>query len=284
MRFPLVICLALLILVTSSDVGASPIVGASANTLPEGEFMLDAWFLWRDFTWEYEDSEQFWSTLPTTDTRTGASLMPRLYYGLNDRLTLRIGVPLEDRYSEIFADGDPDDEPQSSSSTGFGDLVFDPKILLYEENEGDQRVSAIVGVRVPTGDVDAGLSDGSTDVVVGAAATQRSGDVAAHLCVTHWFNGTDDTGFDVRDQWIGTLTLETKVDEGWTLLWEAKAYASSQSSTYRRVYACPGLMWSGDRMSIGLSAMVSAYRRGGLGYSTHDFDWAPFVRIYYRFF
>lgn len=284
MRLSVAICLASLMAVIPSEVGASPIVGASANTLPEGEFMLDAWFLWRDFTWSYEDSDQRWETLPTSDTRTAGTFMPRLYYGLNDRLTLRIGIPLEDMYSEIFENGNADVEPASSSSTGLGDLVFDPKILVYENNGGSQRVSAIMGVRVPTGDPDARLSDGSTDVVLGAAATARSGDVAAHVCVTHWFNGDDETGFDVRDQWVGTLTLETAVDELWTLLWEAKGYASSESSTYRRVYACPGLLWSGERMSIGLSAMVSAYRRGGLGYSTRDFDWAPYVRVYYRFF
>jgi len=259
---------------------ASPIVGASANTIPEGTFMVDGWFAWRDFTWSYENSSESWSTLSGGRELTAATFMPRIYYGVSDWLTLRAGLPLEDRYRDL---PDLDD---SRTSTGVGDFVFDPKIRVYEGVGGYPRVAALMGVRVPTGDTDSDipLSDGTTDVLLGIAATHQTGDVAGHVCVTHWFNGETEEGFDVPDLWIGSLTLETPIDDDWTLLWEAKGYASSESGNYRRIYACPGISWSHGRATVGLSAMVSAYRRGDTAVSPYDFDWAPYVRFYYTFF
>jgi len=270
----------LVLLAASSGVQSAPIVGASANTIPEGTFMVDGWFLVRDFTWAYENSSESWTTLPGNTSETATTFMPRLYYGLNDWLTLRLGVPIEDRYR------DRPEYDDSRSSTGFGDLIFDPKIRVYESEDGDTRAALLMGVRVPTGDTEAdiALSDGSTDVMIGAVATHNSGGASGHVCVTHWLNGENEWGFDVPDLWVGTLTLEVPIDESWKLLWEAKGYAGSEDATYRRIYACPGISWSGERTTVGVSALVSAYRDGDTAVSPYDFDWAPCLRVYYRFF
>jgi hypothetical protein len=259
---------------------AAPIVGASANTLPAGQFMIDGWFTWRDYTCMYEDSSETWYTLSSERTITAGTLMPRVCYGLTDWLSLRAGISIEDRYLD-FKDLD-----DTRSSTGIGDFVFDPKIKVYQGEEGYPRASLIVGVRIPTGDTDADvpLSDGSTDYVAGAALTHKAGDVMAHVCLTYWLNGEGEDGADVKDVWVGSLSLETPIDESWSMLWEAKAYAGSEDSDYRRLYACPGLSWNGEHATVGLSAMISAYRKGDPAVSASDFDWAPYIRYYYRFF
>jgi hypothetical protein len=259
---------------------AAPIVGASANTLPKGAFMVDGWFMWRDTTWIYEDSSETWLSLPSDVTMTAGSIMPRICYGLTDWLALRAGIPIEDRYI------DHPDYEAAKSSTGLGDLVFDPKIRVYEGENGFPKVSLIAGVRLPTGDTkaDIPLSDGSTDYVAGAAVTHRSGDVTSHVCLTYWLNGKADDGADVKDSWVGSVSIETPIDESWSMLWEAKGYAGSENSNYRRLYVCPGLSWNGEHATVGVSAMISAYRKGDPAVSTTDYDWAPFARFYYRFF
>lgn len=278
---PVSVLIILLALLASAPVAfASPIVGASANTIPQGEFMVDGWFTWRDYTWKYEDSRDGWESIASENSLTAGTLMPRLCYGVTDWLTLRAGMSFEDRYVEYV---DPDDQ---RSSTGLGDFIIDPKIQIYRADEGYPRAALLLGVRIPTGDTesDVPLSDGSTDYLVGAAVTHKSDDLTGHVCVTHWLNGENEQGVDVKDLWVGSVTLETPIDEHWSLLWEAKGYAGSESSDYRRLYVCPGLSWNGARATVGISAMVSAYRAGDLAVNPLDFSWAPYVRCYYRFF
>ncbi len=259
---------------------AAPIVGASANTLPEGKFMIDGWFMWRDYTWMYEDSSETWLTLSSERTMTAGTVMPRICYGLTDWLSLRAGMSIEDRYIDL------EDLDDSRSSTGVGDFVFDPKLRVYEGEEGYPRVALLMGVRIPTGDTEAEvpLSDGSMDYLAGAAVTHKSGNVTASACLTYWLNGEGQDGVDVKDVWVGSLSLETPLDDSWSMLWEAKGYVGSEDSNYRRLYACPGISWSGEHATVGLSAMISAYRKGDPAISSYDFDWAPYVRYYYRFF
>jgi hypothetical protein len=265
----------------------SPIVGVSANTVPQGEFMLDTWFMWRGYTREYEQGLQGgdtegWVDLPADVTRTHGTLAPRLLYGVTDWLTLRVGIPLEDRYVD-----DPEDVSGSGSATGLGDLVIDPKIQIYQGTSGYPKVALLAGVQFPTGDSGGSpaLSDGSTDYVGGAVITHKIDDVTAHACLTYWLNGESAAGVDVPDLWIGAAGVENPIDESWSLLWETKAYIGSENSKYRRVYVCPGLEWNGAHLTLGACAFVPVYAKGVVNApSRFDFNWAPYVRLYYRFF
>ena len=98
-------------------------------------------------------------------------------------------------------------------------------------------------------------------------------------------NGENAAGVDTPDLWIGSTTIDTRIDENWSLLWETKAYVGSESSSYRRAYVCPGIAWTGGHLTIGASAFVPVYRKGVVNASSRfDVDWAPYVRVYYRFF
>ena len=101
----------------------------------------------------------------------------------------------------------------------------------------------------------------------------------------YWLNGESAAGVDVPDLWIGAASIESPIDESWSLLWEATAYVGSENSKYRRVYACPGIAWSGGHLTIGASAFIPVYGKGVVNAPNRfDFDWAPYVRLYYRFF
>jgi hypothetical protein len=266
---------------------AAPLVGTSANTVPQGKFMLDTWFMWRDYTREYEQGLQDgntvgWVDLPADETRSQGTIAPRLLYGVTDWLTIRVGIPLEDRYVDL-----PEDGASSGSATGLGDLVIDPKIQVYHGESGYPRISLLAGVRFPTGDSDGSpaISDGSTDYVGGAVATHRMDNTTVHGCVTYWVNGKSAAGVEIPDQWVGVATIETPIDESWSLLWEAKAYIGSENSKYRRAYVCPGIAWSGARLTLGASAFIPVYGKGVVNSpGRFDFSWAPYVRLYYRFF
>jgi hypothetical protein len=208
-------------------------------------------------------------------------MVPRLYYGLVDWLTVRLAVPLEDRFMDF---------PESSgegSSTGLGDVVLDPKLQVFRGASGYPRVAILAGVRFPTGDTegDLPLSDGSTDYLGGAVVTHDIGGIKAHVCATYWFNGEDENGSNLKDYWITSATVESPVSRHWTLLWELKGYIGETPSEFYRLYACPGVSWdSGDRLTVGVSALVSIASTGRLGGARYDYDWAPYFRLYYRFF
>ena len=128
------------------------------------------------------------------------------------------------------------------------------------------------------------ISDGSTDFVVGGVVTHEIGAVTAHAYVTYWLNGETEAGVDVKDVWVGCGTLETRVSDSWSLLWELKAYFGEERSEYYRVYACPGVAWNDERLTIGVSSLIPAAAHGGGGVSWVDFTWAPYIQVTYRFF
>ena len=272
----------IVVLVIAPGAQALPIIGASANTIPAGAFMLDTWGAWQDYSVRYEENGTMpgWCGLRGGERVTSGSLVPRICYGAADWLTIRASLPLEDRYGEF------ETWESGKSNSGLGDIIIDPKMQILGRDGGYPRVAALVGVRFPTGETDsaheslAPLSDGSTDYMLGAVGTHRVGSITAHACVTYWLNGERESGTDSPDLWVGLASIETPLDESWTLLWEYKGVFSSESKEFYRTYACPGIAWDGERTTIGLSALVSAARRGG-GY---DFDWAPYLRVYYRFF
>lgn len=274
------------VLAISAPAPAAPMISASANTIPKGTFMVDAWFLYRDFDRAFVDDlhgedEGGWEDLPDGTGVTAIDFVPRVYYGATDWLTIRASVPLA--YREV--DFDPDGSGESS--VGIGDIVIDPKMKVYQGEDGYPRLALLAGVMLPTGDseADPALSDGSTDFVAGFAATERMDDAQAHLCVTYWWNGEADSGADVKDMLIASACIENPLDTYWTLLWEAKAYLGETPDEFKRYYVCPGISWdNGHHFTIGVSAMVGVTGTGGGGISWLDFDWAPHVRAYYRFF
>ena len=279
---PHVLAVVCILLVTSAA-SALPIVGASANTIPAGTFMLDIWGSWQDFTTEWKEDHNGgtgWVGFTEGRQRTAGSLVPRIYYGVTDWLTARASLPLEDRYRH----DDPLDPAQSA--TGFGDIIVDPKIRLFRGESGYPRVAAFVGVRFPTGATggELPLSDGSTDYMLGAVATHKEGSITGHACLTYWLNGDGENGSDVADLIVGLASIELPLDENWNLLWEFKGVFDKTRSEFHRTYACPGIMWNGERLNIGVSALVSSGAKGKEGISTLDYDWAPYIRIYYRFF
>ncbi len=274
-----------LLLAAAPGAQALPIVGASANTIPRGTFMLDTWGTWLDFTVSWQEDGNGGSGWVgfTEDKRwTAVSVVPRVYYGVTDWLTLRAAVPLEDRYREYGFD-----EP-AESATGLGDIIIDPKFQVFRAESGYPRAAALAGIRFPTGDTGEdgklALSDGSTDYMLGGVITHKEGPITAHACVTYWFNGTRENGTNVSDLIVGVASIETPLDESWNLLWEFKGVYGKTPSEFQRSYVCPGIIWNGDHVNIGLSTLVSMSAKGKVGISTLDFDWAPYLRVYYRFF
>lgn len=265
---------------------AAPLVGVSANTIPQGTFMVDTWFLSRDFGRAYVDDLHGedvggWEDLPDGTGVTAVDFVPRVYYGVTDWLTIRAGVPL------AFREVDFDPDASGESAAGIGDIVIDPKMQIYRGEGGYPRVALLAGVQLPTGDAKSNpaLSDGSIDLIGGVAVTQRMDDAQAHVCLTYCWNGEAESGADIKDMWVASLSIESPLDTYWTMLWEAKAYVGETPGEYQRLYVCPGLAWdNGEHFSIGLSAMVGVTGTGGGGISWLDYDWAPYIRAYYRFF
>jgi hypothetical protein len=276
---------ACVLLAAASVAAGSPVVGTSANTLPQGKFMLDVWGVWQDYTRMYDydldgDDHEGWVDLSEDITYSSASFVPRLLYGVTDWLTLRVAVPLEDRFKDF-----PDAEGQKTA-TGLGDVVFDPKVLLYKGESGTPVVSALLGVRFPTGDTESEipLSDGSTDFGGGLALTHKAGRVALHACSVYWLNGESESGVDQKDQSVTTFTFEDALTENWSLLWEGRATFGEDPTKYQRIYACPGVSWTdGGKLTVGLSALFPMTAMGCPAIGVYDFDWAPYLRVYYRF-
>lgn len=274
-----------LVLAAAGVASALPIVGASANTIPGGSFMIDVWGTWQDFTmsWQEEqDGDSVWVGFRDDTQWTAGSFVPRVYYGVTDWLTVRASLPLEDRYRQY------EFEESAKSATGLGDIVVDPKIQLFRAESGFPRLAALAGVRFPTGDSEGDgslpLSDGTTDYMLGGVLTHHDGALTGHACVTYWFNGKTDSGFNVKDLLVVLGSVESDIDESWTLLWEFKGVFGETPSEFHRTYVCPGIMWNGEHLNVGLSALVSMSAEGDVGTSTINYDWAPYFRAYYRFF
>ncbi|MBM3307919.1 MAG: transporter [Candidatus Eisenbacteria bacterium] len=264
---------------------AAPIVGTSGNVLPQGKFMIDVWATWQEYTRTYSynldgNGQEGWVELGDDMALTAASFVPRLLYGVTDWLTIRASLPIEDRFKDFpEADG-------HAASTGLGDVIVDPKILLYRGRSGYPVASLLTGVRFPTGatDSDFPLSDGSTDFCGGFAVTHAAGSFAAHLCSVYWVNGKAKGGADLKDVSVTTVTVEDALNEHWSLAWEGRATLGEDLGKYYRVYACPGVAWTdGGKLTVGLSALVPVAAKGCPAIGLYDFDWAPYLRVYYRF-
>ncbi len=79
----------------------------------------------------------------------------------------------------------------------------------------------------------------------------------------YWLNGESESGVDMKDQSITTVTLEDALNENWTLEWEARATFGEDPTKYYRVYVCPGLAWTdGGKLTVGLSGLVSVAAKG----------------------
>ena len=119
-----------------------------------------------------------------------------------------------------------------------------------------------------------------TDYMLGVVGTHKIDSTTMHVCASYWMNGAKASGGDSPDLLVGLASVEMELDEDWALLWEYKGVFGIEHSEFTRTYICPGISWSGSNTTIGFSGLVSAVREGaGL-----DFDWAPYFRVYYRFF
>jgi hypothetical protein len=87
------------------------------------------------------------------------------------------------------------------------------------------------------------------------------------------------------DLWAVNTTIEGAVSDHWSLVGEVIAKFGEDPSEYYRVDLCPGLSWTNrERLTVGLAARLSTWAKGGGGVSWVNYDWAPFLRMYYRFF
>ncbi len=284
MRTTALLAAAALLFGLVSWAAAGPVVGTSANTIPQGTFMIDTWTIWKNYTRSYTDNlwaegDDGWIDFPEANSIVSASLVPRVYYGVTDWITMRVSLPVEYRlFDSEFGSED--------TNLALGDVVIDPKIQLFRGEDGYPRVAFLTGVRLGTGDVDGtpSCSDGSTDFVVGGAVTHDLGPIVAHATAVYWFNGENDNGHDIKNLWSTTVSLEDPLTENWSLHWEVTGYLGEEPADYYRFYACPGVAYNGERVTWGLSSMISFASHGGGGVSYVDFDWAPYFKIYYRFF
>ncbi len=267
-------------LIAATAAFASPIVGTTASTIPQGTFMLDTWVSGKSYTRSYIDEWGGWIDLPDSSEISAITFSPRLYYGVTDWLTMRVAFPIEYRFTKLaFEDGE-------DSNIGLGDILLEPKLQFYKSTDGATKAAILATLCLPTGDGDGkpALSDGSTDWAGGLVISQQMGSVGGHAYVVFCLNGESESGVDVKDVWVAAASIEVPVGEGWSLLWEAKGYAGETPSEYYRLYACPGVCWTGDKITAGLSAMISTVGHGGGGVSWLDYEWAPYLKVYYRFF
>ncbi|MCK4511502.1 hypothetical protein KAW64_07180, partial [bacterium] len=75
---------AMLLLAAAHGAQALPIVGASANTIPRGTFMVDTWGTWLNFTASLQkdgNGGSSWVGFKDDEKWTAGSLVPRVYYG-----------------------------------------------------------------------------------------------------------------------------------------------------------------------------------------------------------
>jgi hypothetical protein len=276
----------LLLLLVAAQASAAPVVGITANTLPQGKFMMDTWVTWKSYDRYWQDAQ--WKEFPEAGSLTTLSMVPRVYYGVNDWFTLRGWLPFHLRDKSLPGDS------SNGSNSGLGDIIIDPKVQLYNGTRTGTntiRVALLTGVRFPTGDTDGtdgegnlALSDGSYGFFLGGVLSGEMGAMEGHLAGGYWLNTENAQGYNTKDTYMACATLETDIGQGWSALWEFRYSAGEEGTDYYRTYACPGLCWTGEQWVIGGSAMVSMWSGGSESVSPVDFYVAPYFRIYYRFF
>ena len=112
-----IVALLLTTLAWASVAPASPIVGTSANTIPQGTFMLDTWFKWESYTRSFDTGSEVWIDLPDSSKMSKMTLSPRLYYGVTDWLTMRVAFPFVHKFEQLRP------EDAEDSNIGPGDLL-----------------------------------------------------------------------------------------------------------------------------------------------------------------
>jgi len=277
---------ALLLLCLAVVSSAAPIVGITANTLQKGTFMMDTWGVWKSYDRYWQDNQ--WKEFPEAGSVTTLSIVPRVYYGVNDWFTLRAWLPFHFRDKSLPGDS------SNGSNSGLGDIVIDPKIQLYNgttNNTNTIRVALLTGVRLPTGDTDGidanrsmALSDGSYGFFLGGVVSGEIGVMEGHLAGGYWLNTETVRGYNAKDTYLACVTLEGEIGEEFYALWEFQWVGGEEGTDFYRSYACPGLCWTGEQWVVGGCAKISMWSHGSDNISTVDFYVAPYFRIYYRFF
>jgi len=248
---------------------ASPLIGASANTLPRGKFMVDGLFWYMNFTESDILAKGDWVDLPSGDSYEKTLLLPRFYYGISNFLTIRFTLPIIAQ-SKNF-DG------LKQSSEGIGDLVIDPKICLVKGSKSIPKISGFTGIRLPTGDDDASpaLGDGSTDFLMGILVTHKIKLFTGHATLGYWLNGKD-----LSDQTFYNLTIEYPFPQNLGALCELNGSMTGEGLFKRDKHIlelCPGLQYSGFKgFKMGAAIKLPVLAKGGYRYHL-----APFVKIMY---
>ncbi|MCK4352670.1 transporter [candidate division WOR-3 bacterium] len=236
---------------------ASPIVGSSANTLPEGKFMFEAHIMYMNFTESYSND---WIRFAGDSSFNVVLLLPQFYYGIRDFLTVRLTIPITINNQNFGV---------KKKSQGLGDIVLDTKYNFYKE----PKISGFLGLRFPTGDKNAEISlgDGSTDMVGGVLITKRVAPIAYHIKLGYWLNGK---GFD--DKIFYNLTLEKPIFNKWAIVGELDG--SRQGDKYILQF-CPGIQYKGiTGLTLEASFEIPVTAKGGFKY-----QYAPFIGLIYIF-
>ncbi len=248
---------------------ASPLIGASANTLPRGKFMVDGLLWYMNFAESDIFAKGDWGDLPSGDSFEKALFLPRFYYGIADFLTIRLTLPA---IAQNIKTGG-----SKERSTGIGDLVIDPKICLVKGSKSIPKISGFTGLRLPTGDDTASppLGDGSTDFLMGILLTHKIKPFTGHATLGYWLNGKDRP-----DQTFYNLTVEYPFLQNLAAVCELNGSMTGEGLFKRDNYIlelCPGLQYSGFQgFKIGVAVKLPVLAKGGYRYHL-----APFVKIVY---
>ncbi len=250
---------------------ASPLIGASANTLPRGKFMMDGLLWYMDFAESYDYNKGEWVDFQSGESFTKALFLPRFYYGIADFLTIRLTLPVIIQ-SKKFG------EPRISSK-GIGDLVIDPKVCLVKGSRRVPKISGFTGIRLPTGNDAASppLGDGSTDFLIGILVTHKIKPFTGHATLGYWLNGKDQP-----NQTFYNLTFEYPFLSDLGAVCELNGSMTGESlfkGDKHILELCPGLQYSGFQgFKIGAAIKLPVLAKGGYRYNL-----APFVKIVYLF-
>lgn len=248
---------------------ASPLIGASANTLPGSKFMVDGLLWYMDFAQSYNEEKEDWVDLPSGDSYEKALLLSRFYYGIADFLTIRLTLPVIAQ--NIKTSG------SKESSTGIGDLAIDPKICLVKGSKSIPKISGFTGIRLPTGDETASppLGDGSTDFLMGILVTHKIKPFTAHATLGYWLNGKN-----LADQTFYNLTVEYPLFRDLGAVCELNGSMTGEGlfkGDKHILELCPGLQYSGFQgLKIGAAIKLPVLAKSGYRYHL-----APFVKIVY---
>lgn len=261
-----------LVFIISCSVYAAPIVGSSANTLKSRSFMFEGHFFYHGYTARYYIDGEEWISFPPDHSYVVMGLLPQLYYGVFDFLTVRLTSPVSMNNRNYGT---------SEKSKGFGDIVIDFKHRIIKGLGFIPTISYFGGIRLPTGDkeTEPPLGDGSTDGVFGLLVTEKVPVLTTHLNLGYWYNGKVE-GYDIPDVFFYNIAVEFPLPLQSAVVGELNCSTSGSGIDQKYLYEfCPGVTnKSFPGLVLEASVKIPFKARGGLRY-----DFSPFVGFMYFF-